>query len=219
MPSSAHPPRKRGFRPVHRFLPMAAAAVLLVRSGIETRGRGLKDIKIPSLRHQARRAAASAGAQAPSAPRYAGAPRACERLFVICRPVTRSRSWAMRVIWVFMHFVAPFRSTRYATTLGRRLAWTSWTGSRLLQRRAHAHGNRILAPVEGNSASWLRDLVYVETMQGHLYRSPPALALRDRSWTLLRFPHRSSSERHCASVLRNHWRACPSGMPRSCSTR
>jgi hypothetical protein len=36
-----------------------------------------------------------------------------------------------------------------------------------------------LAPVEGNSASWLRDLVYVETMQGHLYRSPPALALRE----------------------------------------
>lgn len=37
-------PRKRGFAPFIA-LPMAAAAVLLVRSGIETRGRGLEDIQ------------------------------------------------------------------------------------------------------------------------------------------------------------------------------
>jgi len=58
-------------------------------------------------------------------------------------------------------------STKYATTHGRRPGWTSWTRSRGSTTAFACTRPLGSSPLlRKNAASWLHDLMYVETRQG-----------------------------------------------------
>lgn len=85
-------------------------------------------------------------------------------------------------------------------TLGPRLVWTSWIGSRASITACEFIRQTDTSPQSQESAaSWLHDLLYVETRQGHNGHEPYAY-LKD---VLERLPSQPASA--LRDLLPYHW--------------